>query len=301
MLLAAGSALFSLSLTVPRAVDERAYALGRGAAMAAALAYVLAIGFGGAEMVMAGATGLFSGKTWSNGLASTLTPSAAIGVPAMLLLLWAYSAGPQAARRGALAVGAAAAVGSFLVTGHAATAAPVWLMATAVGLHLFGTAFWFGSLLPLLASARLLKPRESGALMTQFSNRAVLAVGAVIVSGLIITWTQVASAANLFGNDYSRNLLIKLLLFLAVIVIAIYNKVSLTPALEKDDATAAARIQRSIRIETFLYVLILGAAMSLTLTTPPRAIVAPGALGAAAAMGTGHGGHGRYSQDGHRG
>ena len=66
-----------------------------------------------------------------------------------------------------------------------------------------------------------------------------------------------------------------------ILGLAAYNKLVLTPALEKGDATASHRIRRTIRIEIVVYVLILGAAMSLTLTTPPRAIMAPGAGGMA--------------------
>ncbi|MDX2225087.1 MAG: copper resistance protein CopC [Rhodospirillaceae bacterium] len=276
MLLAAGSALFTLLLNAPASVNAAAYALGRTGAIAAAIAYFLSIGFGGAEMVMGGAGALFAADTWSRGLASTLTPSAAIGIPGMLILIWAFAAGPEKPKSGALAVGAAAAIGSFLVTGHAATAPPVWMMAPAVGVHLVATAFWMGALYPLYKSTRLMSVNESGALMTEFSTRAVWAVGAIVLSGVLITWTQVQSIGNLFGNDYATSLLSKLGLFVVVLALAAYNKTSLTPALERGDSGGAARIRTTIRVEYAVYILILGAAMTMTLTTPPRAIVAQG-------------------------
>ncbi len=283
MLLAVGSALFVLVLTLSAPVAARAMWLGRIAAIIAAVSYIAGIGIGGAEMQMGGGSALLAAKSWSSGLASTLAPSAAIGVPAMLLLIWSVGKGVTPPRSGALAVGTAAGVASFLVTGHAATAAPVWLMATTVGLHLFGTAFWLGALYPLYQSTKLQSVRESGALMTQFSTRAVYAVAAIVLSGAIISWTQLTSFANFFGNDYGNALLRKLLLFVVVLAIAAWNKIKLTPAMERDDVTAAARMRRSIRIEYLLFILILGVAMSLTLTQPPRARVAQ-AAGAAAGM-----------------
>ena len=46
----------------------------------------------------------------------------------------------------ALWAGGALLLASFLLTGHAATAAPVWLMATNVAVHLVCAAFWFAAL-----------------------------------------------------------------------------------------------------------------------------------------------------------
>jgi copper transport protein len=123
--------------------------------------------------------------------------------------------------------------------------------------------------------------KESGALMAEFSTRAVWAVGAIVLSGVLITWTQVQSIGNLFGNDYAVSLLSKLGLFVLVLALAAYNKTALTPALERGDAAGAARIRTTIRAEYAVYILILGAAMTMTLTTPPRAIVAQGAGGMA--------------------
>jgi copper transport protein len=281
MLLAAGSALFTLLIPTPAGVGAATFGLGRTSAIVAAVAYLLAIGLGGAEMVMGGVTALLSADTWSRGLGSTLTPSAVIGVPAMLVLIYAFSQGAERPKTGALSVGAVAAIGSFLVTGHAATAAPVWLMATVVAIHLFGAAFWFGALYPLLKTAGTTDATQAGAVMTKFSVWAMYSVGMIALSGVVISFVQVESPAKLLGNAYGAGLIRKLLLVAIILGLAAYNKLVLTPALEKGDPTASRRIRRTIRIEIVIYVLILGAAMSLTLTTPPRAIMAQGAGGMA--------------------
>jgi copper transport protein len=290
MLLAAGSALFVLLLPAAAPVTAAALAQGRIAAILAALAYLLSIGFGGAEMVLGGAGALFSGATWARGLQSTLAPSAAIGVPAMLLLAWAFGRREGPPRPLPLAVGAAGAIASFLVTGHAATAPPVWMMATVVAVHLACTAFWLGSLVPLARSTSVLPVREAGGFMTAFSRVAVVAVVAVLLSGLLISWVQLGSVSNLLGNDYGRNLRLKLVLVLAVIGIALWNKFRLTPALERGEGPAGARIRRTISVEYALYLLILAAAVALTVTTPPRAIAAQGGVDPdRSAMGAGAG------------
>jgi copper transport protein len=285
MLTAAGSAFFLTLFSVPPAVVASTVTLARTAAAVAALAYIVAIGVGGAEMQLAGAGALFDAATWSRGLASTLLPSAVIGVPAMLLLWWALGRSRERPASGALTAGAAIGIASFLVTGHAATAPPVWLMATMVGSHLLATSFWMGALFPLQRATAALGPVEAGALMTRFSRLGVLAVAVSVLSGMVVSWVQLAGPANLLGNDYGESLIRKLVIVAAVIGIALYNKFRLTPALERGDAGATARIRRSIRVEYALYVLVVGAAMSLTLPTPPRATAAQaGAAGATAGM-----------------
>ena len=281
MLLAAGSALFTLLIPTPAGVGAATFSLGRTSAIIASVAYLLAIGIGGAEMLMGGATALLSVDAWSRGVGSTLTPSAVIGVPAMLVLIYAFGQGADKPKTGALTVGAVAAIGSFLVTGHAATAAPVWLMATVVAIHLFGASFWFGALYPLFKTAGTTDATQAGVVMTKFSVWAMFSVGLIILSGLAISFVQVESPSKLLGNAYGAGLVRKLVLVAIILGLAAYNKLVLTPALEKGDATASHRIRRTIRIEIVVYVLILGAAMSLTLTTPPRAIMAPGAGGMA--------------------
>lgn len=285
MLLAAGSALFVLLMPAPTVVAQSALQVGRWSALVAALAYGLSIGLGGAEMLLGSGAALFDPAAWARGAQSTLTPSAVIGVPAMFLLAWACGKGVEPLRAGALGVGAALGIGSFLVTGHAATATPVWLMATSVAIHLACAAFWIGALWPLARSTRVLALRESGALLTVFSTRAAWAVGAIVLSGMVISWTQVQSVANLLASDYGMGLIRKLVFFTLLMLLAAANKWWLTPALERGDERSARRIGLTIKVELVLFLVILLAAMLLTLTTPPRAIVqSVGAGGGAAGM-----------------
>ena len=282
MLWTAGTALFLLLLGIEGSLREDARQKARWASVVTALSYVLAVGFGGADMQLGGVDALWKAATWRSGLDSTLAPSAVFGVISMALLYAGCMAGERR-RHGVLIAGVALAIGSFLVTGHAATAPPAWLMAPVVGAHLLATAFWIGAFRPLLLSTRQFSAADSGALMQRFSNFAVPAVIVVLISGTLISLKQLGSPANLFNNDYGTVLLTKIILVFVIIGIAAYNKINLTPKLIANDVAGVSKIKRTITLELMLYVIVLAAASALTVTTPPRALVATGEAGAAEA------------------
>ena len=280
MLLAAGSALLLLVMSWPASVEPGLRRQGRIAALVAAVAFVVSMAVGGADIIAGGPGALLSGAAWSAAMGSTLSVSAAIGIPGALLAAWAFG------RRAEwpLWTGFALLVGSFLVTGHAATAVPVWLAATSVGLHLVGGAFWFAAFAPLVATAKVSAAPDAARVMDQFSSRAVWLVGLVLVSGLVVSWIQVRSPANLLSTDYGQRLLVKLGLVVVVLAMAFWNKSRLTPALARGGAAAGANMARSIRIESGVMLLVVAAAASLTLPTPPRALGEQAAATAAGAM-----------------
>jgi copper transport protein len=280
MLLAAGSALLLLVMSWPASVEPGLRRQGRIAALVAAGAFVVSMAVGGADIIAGGPGALLSGAAWSAAMGSTLSVSAAIGIPGALLAAWAFSQRAE----WPLWTGFALLVGSFLVTGHAATAVPVWLAATSVGLHLVGGAFWFAAFAPLVATAKVSAAPEAARVMDQFSSRAVWLVGLVLVSGLVVSWIQVRSPANLLSTDYGQRLLVKLGLVVVVLAMAFWNKSRLTPALARGGAAAGANMARSIRIESGVMLLVVAAAASLTLPTPPRALGEQAAATAAGAM-----------------
>ncbi|MBM4233407.1 MAG: hypothetical protein FJ160_04375 [Gammaproteobacteria bacterium] len=282
MLWVTGTAIFLLLLGIDGALREEARQTARWASVLTAVSYVLAVGFGGADMQLGGANALWQTATWRSGFDSTLSSSAVFGLVAMLMLYAGFAAGERR-RNGFLIAGVVLAIGSFLVTGHAATAPPAWLMAPIVGAHLLATAFWIGAFRPLLLSTRLLTASNSGALLQRFSTLAVPAVIVVLISGTAISLKQLGSPTKLFDNDYGSVLLAKIILVFVIIVIAAYNKINLTPKLIANDAAGAVKIRRTITLELMLYFIVLAAASALTVTTPPRALVAIGEAGAAEA------------------
>ncbi|MFL2771269.1 MAG: copper resistance CopC/CopD family protein [Rhodospirillaceae bacterium] len=271
MMLAAGAALFAVGMSIPGAIEQALFKMGRRAAMFAVATYILALGFGGAEMVLGGPSAFFSLNAWAQGLASTLGPSALIGIPGLLILIYAFGKDPEGKSAPVLLLGSAVSIASFLVTGHAATAPPAWIMAPIVAVHLFCAAFWLAALYPLAKTANEVEVARAGAVMTQFSQRAVWTVGALFISGAVITWTQVESPINMGSTDYGRRLTAKIAIFVLLLILAAINKMVLTPALEKGDSSASGKLRMSIKFEYAAMVLIIAAAVSLTLVTPPRA------------------------------
>ena len=270
--LAAGSGLLLVLLNLSGGSLSVARKQGRLAALLSVVTLLIAPGVGGAEMLAAGAGGLFSSTTWAMGLGSTLGPSALIGIPGALLL-W-FALGKEQPAAGILLLGVALLVGSYLVTGHAATAAPAWVMAFVVGLHLLAVSFWFAALWPLRQGISELQPIAAAELLEAFSSRGVWAVGILGVSGLAITWVQMQGLAAFLTTDYGNRLLIKLALVVVVIGLALLNKLRLTAKVRAAAEGGVQSLQKSIKGEYVLIVLIIGFAMSLTLPSPPRALAA---------------------------
>lgn len=274
VLLALGSALFLLWMRLPASAVVATRSQGRWAAIVAALAFPLAIGLGGAEMIAGGASAFLAPAAWSMGATSTLGASALLGVPGALLLVFAFSR----AREGVwLWAGTALLVASFLVTGHAATAPPVWLMATSVAVHLVCGGFWFAALMPLLRAVRSDDRPVAASLLVQFSTRAIWTVSALFVSGLVMSVVQVRAFDQLWTSDYGARLAIKIALFLVLLALAALNKVAFTPAVARAEPAAVGRLRGSMRIEYGLMLAIVLAAASLTVVIPPRAMLAQGA------------------------
>ena len=90
-------------------------------------------------------------------------------------------------------------------------------MAVVVGIHLLCAGFWFAALRPLWLATRSSDLADAGALMGQFSNRAVWTVGALFLSGAVISFVQVETLTNLISTDYGVRLIAKILLFLVVL------------------------------------------------------------------------------------
>lgn len=264
-LMAMGSAVFGLVVRTPPAAQSLIRILGRCAAVLAAACYVLAIGLIGASLLDGSP---FNVRAWEYGVSTTLKDSAGFGVPAMVILLLGF-ARPVSRQRIIVPAGAGLCVLSFLVTGHPVVAEPRWLSAPAYALHILGAAFWLGALAPLARSLRVSAPQDAWSLVAAFSARALYAVGAIVASGVILGALHLASWGALTASDYGLRLIAKAALAALVIGLAGYNKIVLTPALARGDVQSARRLRMSIAVEFVLLILILGAAVVLSLAPPP--------------------------------
>jgi copper transport protein len=272
--LAAGGALFLL-LVIGRAGSAASSAIRRGLRWPAGIAILTALLDIGLEggLLSAGSLGdLARPATWALGLASTAGTSALVAAAALLILLLGLALPPGRRSAGALALGAAGALGALALTGHAASAAPRALTVPAVLLHSAAMAFWLGAFWPLrVVLARETRP-AAAALVARFSRRAVAAVALLVLAGLALAVVQVETPAALVATDYGRLLLAKLAAVAALIGLAAWNRLRLSPRLAAGDGGAARALAGSITAEMAVAAMILVLTAALGQTPPPRAL-----------------------------
>jgi len=147
-------------------------------------------------------------------------------------------------------------------------------MAFVVGCHLLAVSFWFAALWPLRQGVSELEPVAAAELLEAFSSRGVWAVGMLGISGIVISWVQMQGLTPFLTTDYGNRLLIKLVLVAFVIGLALMNKLRLTAKVRAAADDGVKSLRQSIKGEYVIIVLVIGLAMSLTLPSPPRALVA---------------------------
>lgn len=125
-------------------------------------------------------------------------------------------------------VGAALALG-LLVTpgwsGHANTGRWVALAIPTDVVHLSAISLWLGGLV-LLALAVLpgATVEELRDVLPRYSRQAFWCVGLIVVSGGLQAWRQVGSLEQLRDTDYGRILVVKLLVFGALLIVAAFSR-----------------------------------------------------------------------------
>jgi len=217
-------------------------------------------------------------------LASTLFGHTWIlrGVLALVLALsLAAMRGAAQRRRIAQAIGASCAallLVSLACAGHAAGDAGIAGFAhlCADGVHLLAAGAWLGALVPLVF---LLRESSSGSVqraslaVRRFSVLGMACVGALVLTGLVNATFALHRVSELFDSRYGNELLLKLALFAAIVVLATVNRVRLTPRLDLTDARSANAAQRSL-LRNAVAEIVLGFAIvaivgNLGITMPP--------------------------------
>lgn len=176
--------------------------------------------------------------------------------------------------------------------GHAAAGGPGWagwLHLCGDGFHLLGVGSWLGGLLPLalLFGAARRDGGTSWALAARdatvrYSTLGVLAVGTIVVTGLINVSFLVGTIPGLVGTEYGHLLLTKISLFLVMVTFAAYNRFRLVPriAQARMESGAAAgwdaiRILRRNTLVEVLFGITVVTVVGRLGTTPPALHVQP--------------------------
>jgi putative copper resistance protein D len=161
-----------------------------------------------------------------------------------------------------LALAAALALtASIAWTGHAASTLGELgnLHLAADALHLVAAAGWIGGLVALallLAAVR----RHGGASLARdaaqrFSTLGIVTVAALAVTGLVNSWILVGSFRGLPATEYGQVLMLKLVVFAAMLVFAAVNRFALTPRLvvsSGNDREAVRMLTRNSVVEIAL-------------------------------------------------
>jgi len=143
--------------------------------------------------------------------------------------------------------------------------------------HLLAAGLWLGGLVPLAWLLRRARPPSGKAwilvardVVPRFSQMGYVAVALLAATGLLNTLLLVGSSRALVGTPYGRLLALKILLFLAIVAVALFNRFRLLPRLRRETqaSAAAAALARSVLCEQGLGLVIL-AVVSVLGTWPP--------------------------------
>ena len=149
--------------------------------------------------------------------------------------------------------------------------------------HLLAAGAWLGGLLAfvLMVFRRSRSPAELaliGHALERFAITGTVAVGALILSGLVDSWLLIGPdhLPQLWTSLYGRLLLVKIGIFLAMLALAASNRFRLTPALERGlavngPARAVAALRNSLALEGGAALAVLGLVAWLGTLSPPVA------------------------------
>ncbi|MGH9034445.1 MAG: copper resistance CopC/CopD family protein [Acidimicrobiia bacterium] len=269
------------------------------------------VGWTGAVLAVSTAVGIPTQALYANGLAFSELSSVGghlfdtrfgqvWGVRLLLLVVlavvlvafrrWAdRSADDAAPPPGLLVAGALTAAGLLLtpgLAGHAATRDMVPLAVASDLVHLGSVSLWLGGLVCLVACVL---PRrladELSAVVPRFSRLAMVAVAAILVTGLFQGWREVGSKDALTTTTYGRLLLIKFVLFGLMVGLGGLSRrwvharyrvpaLRLSPgpgaAAHDQDADTVARLRRTVTAETVVAVIVLAVTSLLVAAEPAR-------------------------------
>lgn len=170
------------------------------------------------------------------------------------------------------------------LAGHGSTQSPVALNFPVNVVHVAAMAVWLGGLAALLLLAprgtRELEPGERGrllaAVLSRFSQVALVAVIAILLTGLIQAYVYVRHLDALTETGYGRAVLIKLVLLVAILIpLGAYNRRRSVPRLNRIAAggespgRAGLLLRRALRAEVALLVVVLGVTAALASYAPP--------------------------------
>jgi copper transport protein len=231
-------------------------------------AVVPALGLQGLDLLGAPFANIADGATWRAAAETSLAATLALAAVAMLialaiLLVPVSHAIARYATLAAFGLGAAA----FAASGHASNAPPQWFMRPTIWLHTACVALWAGSLWPLY---HLLREKNGRPAIARFTDFVPMPFLALLASGFALAVVQIDRLEDLPSSGYGKIFIAKMLLVVALLVVAGQNRLVLTPALISGDRRAPERLGRSILAEIVLVLAIFTLVTLWRFMPPPR-------------------------------
>jgi putative copper resistance protein D len=265
------------------ALSVRLHGAMKGAALAAALAYVAVLWLEAAAMaevppaaafpaVQSVITATHYGLAWMIGAAALLV----LG----LTLMRRESRGPVPSLVRLLAL--ATFLYSRSMVSHAAAGGDFAWGVAADWVHLLLVSVWVGEVLVAGLAALRTEPadpqsrRECAADVQALSRSATIALAGIVLTGAFSAWRGLGAIGNAFGNPYATTLLVKLALVLCAAALGGLNRFLVMPALLDQLRQAAPprqgagrRFALILRLEAVFLAGALVAAVFLGSTSPP--------------------------------
>jgi copper resistance protein D len=86
----------------------------------------------------------------------------------------------------------------------------------------------------------------------RFSTLGIVSVAAILISGLVNAWVLVGSFRALVVTDYGWLLMVKIAAFMAMVALAVANRLWLTPRLAEPEGEALHSLNRNAFVEIAL-------------------------------------------------
>jgi putative copper resistance protein D len=153
-------------------------------------------------------------------------------------------------------------------TGHVSTLAG--FPRAVLSFHVLAVFLWIGALHPLMQLCREQDPPKLSQLqqlMRTFGTQALGIVATLLLSGIYLATQLLAAPAELLTTAYGRVLLLKIFGVYGVLMFAGMNKLLLVPRLVTSGSALA--LQKSIRMEWIVALLVLAVTSWLTTITGP--------------------------------
>jgi putative copper resistance protein D len=147
-------------------------------------------------------------------------------------------------------------------------------------LHVLGGAVWLGALVPL--GLLLVRVRKGGGAsdlaefaLRRFSPVGMIAVASILAGGIVNAISRAGALDAFVASTWGQIVMLKTVLFTAMIVFAILNRFVLMPHWSAQTEMTAARLARNIAYEQLAGLLILAASAMLAVFHPPLCESAP--------------------------